>query len=144
MNILVKNIYRILVLGISVISLVYIDILPAFADNITGNDWKTSPVPSDYYFPPDALPKGSIAVPNSKGSDGIVWILIFVQNILLKVILPIVAVGSMLYIAYELFSAEGDETKLKRAWTMVWYAATAIIAIMLSGYIVGLISGLKL
>lgn len=143
MNILVKNIYRILVLGISVISLVYIDILPAFADNITGNDWKTSSVPSDYYFP-DALPKGSIVVPNSKGSDGIVWILIFVQNILLKVILPIVAVGSMLYIAYELFSAEGDETKLKRAFTLVWYAATAIIAIMLSWYVVGLISGLKL
>jgi hypothetical protein len=52
-------------------------------------------------------------------------------------------VGASLYIAYELFSAEGDETKLKKAWKSVAYTAIALISIALSYAIVSIISGLS-
>ena len=66
-----------------------------------------------------------------------------VQVVLLKVLLPVVVVGASLYIAYELFTAEGDETKLKKAWKSVAYTAIALIAIALSYAIVSIISGLS-
>ena len=59
----------------------------------------------------------------------------------MKVALPLVAVGCGLYIAYLLFTAEGgDESKMKKVWTAVTYSAIGIIAIMLSYFIVDLIS----
>lgn len=58
-------------------------------------------------------------------------------------VLPVVVVGASLYIAYELFTAEGDETKLKKAWKSVAYTAIALIAIALSYAIVSIISGLS-
>ena len=70
-------------------------------------------------------------------------ILTLVQVVLLKVLLPVVVVGASLYIAYELFTAEGDETKLKKAWKSVAYTAIALIAIALSYAIVSIISGLS-
>lgn len=85
-------------------------------------------------------PKESILLPNVSSGDGLVDVLIFVQNVLLKLVLPLVAVGSALYIAYLLFNAEGDESKMKQAWTAVVYAIIAMVAIMLSSLIIGLIS----
>jgi uncharacterized membrane-anchored protein len=70
-------------------------------------------------------------------------ILTLIQVILLKVILPVVVVGASLYIAYELFTAEGDEAKLKKAWKSVAYTAISLIAIALSYAIVSIISGLS-
>lgn len=85
-------------------------------------------------------PEESILLPNVSSGDGLVDVLIFIQNVLLKLVLPLVAVGSALYIAYLLFNAEGDESKMKQAWTAVVYAIIAMVAIMLSSLIIGLIS----
>jgi hypothetical protein len=49
-------------------------------------------------------------------------VLSFIEELLLKVALPLVIVGSSLYIAYELFLAEGNEEKLKQAWKSMTYA----------------------
>ncbi len=65
------------------------------------------------------------------------------QSILLKVVLPIVVIGASLYIAYELFTAEGDEAKMKKAWKSVAYSAIALIAIALSYALVSIVSRLS-
>jgi hypothetical protein len=41
---------------------------------------------------------------------------VLIVSILLKIVLPIIVIGVALYSAYELFTAEGDESKMKRAW----------------------------
>lgn len=97
----------------------------------------------DYFGLGGNIPKESISLP-SEASDGIVGVLIFVQEVLLKVVLPIVAVGSMIYIAYELFTADGDSAKMKQAWSAVTYSIIALVTIMLSWVVVGMIAGLKL
>ena len=61
-----------------------------------------------------------------------------------EVILPLVAVGCGLYIAYDLFTADGDEAKMKQAWTAVLYSIIAIITIMLSAFVISLISRLNI
>ncbi len=53
-------------------------------------------------------------------------------------------VWASLYIAYELFSAEGDETKMKKAWKSVAYTAIALIAIALSLALVSIIATLQI
>lgn len=58
-------------------------------------------VPSDVGFGGD-YPDGTIA----SGSITVIGVLSLIQSILLKVVLPIVLIGSMLYVAYELFTAE--------------------------------------
>ena len=83
---------------------------------------------------------GFIVIPNATTQNGIVVLLSFIQELLVKVALPLVAVGCGLYIAYLLFTAEGDESKMKKVWTAVTYSAIGIIAIMLSYFIVDLIS----
>ena len=70
-------------------------------------------------------------------------ILTLIQAILLKVALPIVVVGASLYIAYELFTAEGDESKMKKAWKSVAYSAVALISIALSYGLVSIVSRLS-
>lgn len=85
-------------------------------------------------------PQEAILLPNASSGDGLVDVLIFIQNVLLKLVLPLVAIGSALYIAYLLFNAEGDESKMKQAWTAVVYAIIAMVAIMLSSLIIRLIS----
>ena len=77
------------------------------------------------------------------GGVSIIGILTLVQSILLKVILPIIVVGASLYIAYELFTAEGDESKMKQAWKSIVYTAIALISIGLSYGIVSIISRLS-
>ena len=79
---------------------------------------------------------------SSSGKDPI-SLLTLIQSFLLKVVLPIVVIGASLYIAYELFTAEGDETKMKRAWKSVAYSAIGLIAIALSYAIVNIISRLS-
>lgn len=71
-------------------------------------------------------------------------VLSLIQSILLKVALPIVIIGGSLYIAYELFTAEGDETKMKRAWKSLTFSAIGLICIAVSYAFVTVISGLSL
>ena len=71
-------------------------------------------------------------------------ILTLVQSILVKVVLPVIVIGTSLYIAYELFTAEGDETKLKKAWKSVAYTAIALIAVALSYALVSIISRISI
>jgi hypothetical protein len=71
-------------------------------------------------------------------------ILTLIQSVLLKVVLPIIVVGASLYIAYELFTAEGDESKMKKAWKSVAYTAVALISIALSYGLVSIVSRISL
>lgn len=88
-------------------------------------------------------PKESIDIPVDE-KNAVIHFLAFIQKILLQVILPLVAVGCGLYIAYDLFTADGDETKMKQAWTAVLYSIIAIITIMLSAFVISLISRLNI
>ena len=87
--------------------------------------------------------KESIDIPVD-GKNAVIHFLAFIQKILLQVILPLVAVGCGLSIAYDLFTADGDETKMKQAWTAVLYSIIAIITIMLSAFVISLISRLNI
>ena len=87
-----------------------------------------------------AVPDGSILKWNG---TTLISILTLVQSVLLKLVLPIVVVGASLYIAYELFTAEGDESKMKKAWKSVAYTAVALISIALSYGLVSIISRLS-
>ncbi|MFZ2255823.1 MAG: hypothetical protein WAW59_08145 [Patescibacteria group bacterium] len=79
-------------------------------------------------------------------ADGLtlIGVLSLIQSILLKVALPIVIIGGSLYIAYELFTAEGDETKMKRAWKSLTFSAIGLICIAVSYAFVTVIPGLLL
>ncbi len=89
----------------------------------------------------DGGPSSSIL--SSYWSTTPIAILTIIQSFLLKVVLPIIVVWAALYIAYELFSAEGDESKMKKAWKSVAYSSIALIAIALSYALVSIISGLS-
>lgn len=90
------------------------------------------------------IPQEAITLPVEGNSNSLVGFLAFIQKILLTVVLPLVAVGCGIYIAYELFSAEGDEAKLAQAWRSVAYSIIAIISIALSALVVSLISRLNI
>lgn len=75
---------------------------------------------------------------------GLVGILSIIQSILLTIALPVVVVGSALYVAYQLFTAEGDESKMKKAWKSLVYGAIALIAIALSYAFVTILSTIDL
>lgn len=109
-------------------------------------------IPSEYIL---SKPQGSIdlwivSTETSKdgeikatGKDGFIELLKFIQNILLKVALPVVAVGVSIYTAYELLTAEWNEAKMKKAWSSVVYGVIAIICILLSYTVVSVISSLS-
>lgn len=109
-------------------------------------------IPSEYIL---SKPQGSIDLwivntETSKdgeikatGKDGFIELLKFIQNILLKVALPVVAVGVSIYTAYELLTAEWNEAKMKKAWSSVVYGIIAIICILLSYTVVSVISSLS-
>lgn len=86
-------------------------------------------------------PDGTILKSSTLGISGI---LSLIQAVLLKVVLPIVIVGASLYVAYQLFTAEGDETKMKKAWKSIAYSAIALVAIALSVALVTIISQISL
>ncbi|NRH21250.1 hypothetical protein HOO68_04355 [Candidatus Gracilibacteria bacterium] len=87
-------------------------------------------------------PSGSII--NGGGSLTVISVITIIQSFLIKVLLPIVVVGASLYIAYELFTAEGDESKLKKAWKSIAYTSIGLIAIALSYALVSIISRISL
>lgn len=62
----------------------------------------------------------------------------------MKVLLPIVVVGGSLYVAYELFTADGDETKMKRAWKSVAFTAVGLVSIAVSYAFVSVLSRISL
>lgn len=70
----------------------------------------------------------------------LIWFLSIIQTFLLKVVLPVIVIGSSLWIAYQLLTAEGDETKMKQAWKSVTFSAIALMAIALSYAFVSIIS----
>jgi uncharacterized membrane-anchored protein len=73
-----------------------------------------------------------------------VQILTLIQSVLLKVMLPVIVIGASIYIAYELFTAEGDESKMKKAWKSIVYTVVALVAIALSYGLVSIISRLSI
>lgn len=77
-------------------------------------------------------------------SVGFVQILTMIQSILLRVVLPLVVIGTGLYIAYELFTADGDESKLTKAWKSIAYSATALIAIALSYAFISIVASISI
>lgn len=85
------------------------------------------------------MPEETIAV-KVDNTNPLVGFLTIIQKVLLKLILPVVAVGCGLYIAYELFTADGDESKMSQAWKAILYSVVAIISIGLSALIVGIIA----
>lgn len=87
------------------------------------------------------LPSGSIL---SSGWNTPISLVVIIQSFILKILLPIVVVWAALYMAYELFTAEGDESKMKRAWKSIAYTAIALIAIALSYALVSIISRISL
>lgn len=91
----------------------------------------------------DVVPQESIAV-TVDTANPMVGFLTIIQRVLLQLILPVVAVGCGLYIAYELFTADGDEAKMSSAWKAILYSVVAIICIGLSALIVSVISGLSI
>lgn len=121
--------------------------IPVFAQN-------ESNIPTKFVVP---IPDGSINInigwTISNGLDGseqykawdwFLQLLIFVQEFLLKVALPVVAVGVSIFVAYELFTAEGDESKMKRAWMTIVYWIIAIASILLSSLVINIISNINL
>lgn len=107
----------------------------------------------DYAFaqaPELPKPEGSIDLfnyaKNNAGNtkDGVVVVLELIQNILLTVGLPLVAVGTGIYIAYLLLTAEGDENKMKTAWKAVLFSAIAMLVILFSAFVVQTITSLKI
>ena len=76
--------------------------------------------------------------------DGPIGILTLIQSVLLKVVLPVIVVGASLYIAYTLFTAEWDESKMKKAWKSLTYSAVGLIAVALSYAFVSIISRINL
>lgn len=97
-------------------------------------------------YVPDELKLGESKNSNIIDSQGVtlVGILTLIQSILLKWILPVVVIWASLYIAYELFTADGDETKMKRAWKSIAYTAVGLISIAISYALVDIISRLSI
>jgi hypothetical protein len=62
-------------------------------------------------------PSGSIDLAGWSLED----ILAYIERFLLQAALPIIVVGVSLYIAYHLFTAEGDETRMKKAFKSLAY-----------------------
>lgn len=85
-------------------------------------------------------PEGSLDLGDKNTID---WLLAFIQDILISVVLPVVVVWAFLWVAYELFTADGDESKMKQAWLAVTYSAIAIILILMAYFIISLIWGLN-
>lgn len=48
-------------------------------------------------------------------------ILAYIERFLVQAVLPITVVGVSLYIAYQLFTAEGDEARMKKAFKSLAY-----------------------
>jgi len=80
----------------------------------------------------------------SDGSSTLISLLSLIQSILLKWVLPVVTIGASIWIAYVLLTAEGDESKMKKAWKSIVYTAIALISIALSYGVVSIVSRLNI
>jgi heme O synthase-like polyprenyltransferase len=69
---------------------------------------------------------------------------ILITSLLLRVVLPVVVIAVSLYSAYELFTAEGDESKMKRAWKSFTFSGIALVIIALAYAIVAIIPQITL
>ncbi len=67
-----------------------------------------------------------------------------IESILLYAVTPIVAIGLGLYIAYELFTADGDESANKKAWKSLTYGAIGLIAIALAYVMIRIVLSLSI
>ena len=81
---------------------------------------------------------------NTANGWSLVEALGFVESFLLKVVLPLVVIGTFLYVAYELLTAEGNEEKMKKAWKSVTFSVIGIIVITLAYAIIAMASRLSL
>ncbi len=96
--------------------------------------------PPDIWF--DRYPEGTII---TEGSDlTFVTVLGYVQALILQVALPVLVVGVSLYIAYELFTAEWDEAKMKKAWKSLTFWAIGLVSIGISYAFVSILVRLSL
>lgn len=100
--------------------------LSTFAD--VPSDIAVGPLPTDIINP----------------DGGIIGIAVLVQSILLKAVLPVIVIGVFLYTAYELFTAEGDEAKMKKAWKSFTFSGIALIIIALAYVMVAVIPQITL
>ncbi len=88
-----------------------------------------------------ALPDNSLITTTGWG---LIDILTFMESFLLKVVLPIIIIGSALYIAYELFLAEGNEEKMKKAWKSLTFSSIGVISIGLAYAVIAIVSRLSI
>ncbi len=58
--------------------------------------------------------------------------------------MPVIIIGAMLYIAYELLTADGDEAKMKKAWKSLTFSAIALVIVAVSYALVSIISRIAL
>jgi ABC-type spermidine/putrescine transport system permease subunit II len=70
----------------------------------------------------------------------LVWVLTLIQAILLKLVMPVIVIWASLYIAYELLTAEWDETKMKKAWKSLTFSSIALVIVAVSYALVAIIS----
>ncbi|MBP6981627.1 hypothetical protein KBB25_02530 [Candidatus Gracilibacteria bacterium] len=91
----------------------------------------------------DQTPQGSIFSSGSGNGWNLISVLRFVEEILLKVALPLVLVGTFLYLAYQLLTADGDETRMKKAWKGVTYSIVGMLTITVAYAVVALILQLQ-
>lgn len=86
--------------------------------------------------------------PESTILDGdgmtVVGVLALIQSLLLMVGLPVIIIGGWLYAAYELFTAEWDETKMKKAWKSVTFSAIGLVCIAVSYAFVSVLARISL
>ena len=54
--------------------------------------------------------------------------------------MPVIVIGAMLYMAYELFTADGDEAQMKKAWKSFTFSAIALVVVAVSYALVSIIS----
>lgn len=74
----------------------------------------------------------------------LIWLISLTQAILLKVVLPVLLIGTSLYVAYELFTAEWDEAKMKKAWKSLTFSGVALVCIAVAYAFVSIVSTLSL
>ncbi len=85
-------------------------------------------------------PNGQILQSNLSLID----LLSLAQEILLKVVLPLIIVWTALYIAYQLITADGDETRMKQAWRSIAYSSIALVTVALSYALVSIFASISL
>jgi uncharacterized membrane protein (Fun14 family) len=90
------------------------------------------------------VPKNGKSILDPTKDVGLLEVLTFIEGFLLKVILPVVIVGSGLYIAYQLLTAEWNEEKNKKAWKSLTFSFIGVISIALAYAIIAIVARLSI